>query len=224
MAEAAQKKSSTSNLTQRILTAVIAIPPVLLLIFLGGVPFGILIAAVGMFAVLEMYFMLRRRSVFFLLSLCYVIIPLACLLILRQTATGLVWMALIIAITWVTDTMAYIGGRLYGKTPLSPTISPNKTVEGAVIGYLSGCIATIIVLLASGFFSAGTILLALIGPVVTIGGDLFESYIKRQFHIKDSHLPGLNILPGHGGVMDRIDGLLFVCTFCFIFAIVVGLP
>ncbi|MBK8021619.1 MAG: phosphatidate cytidylyltransferase [Chloroflexi bacterium] len=225
MAEAAQKPSPPSNLTQRIITAAIAIPPVILLISLGDWPFGVLLAVVGLLAVLEMYYMMRHHGhgVVFLLSVFYVGAPLTMLMWLRSSTQGLVWCAIIVSITWVTDSMAYVGGRLFGRTPLSLRISPSKTREGALIGYASGGVATILTLAVTNYLTPASLILALIGPIAAIVGDLFESYIKRRFHKKDSHLPGLNILPGHGGVMDRIDGLLFVCVLCFGFAVLVGL-
>ncbi|MCK6578448.1 MAG: phosphatidate cytidylyltransferase [Anaerolineae bacterium] len=224
MAEATTRKtSSTTNLIQRIITAAIAIPPVIGLIVVGGVPFIILVTVFATLAVIEMVFILRHRVFFFVLSLFYIGVPLIMLLILRESPLGLVWMAVIVAVTWVTDTMAFVGGRLFGKTPLSPTISPNKTREGAVIGYVSGCLAALLTLAAAGYLSVSALLIPIFGPIAAILGDLFESYIKRRFHTKDSHPPGFNILPGHGGVMDRIDGLLFVSVFCFFFAVLIGL-
>lgn len=222
MAEAAQNKQ-VSNLTQRLITAAVALPPVLVLILLGGIPFKLMVGVVGVVACLELSNILRGRPTIFVFSLFYVAVPLLCLVILRDKEQGLAWMAVIISITWVTDAMSYVGGRLFGKTPLSPAISPGKTVEGAITGYLCGAVATILTLGATGLFNLGSLFLALLGPIAAIVGDLFESFIKRRFHVKDSHLPGLNILPGHGGIMDRIDGLLFVCVLCFLYTLLAGI-
>lgn len=222
MAEAAQNKQ-VSNLTQRLITAVVALPPVLILILLGGIPFKLLVLLVGVVACLELSNMLRGRPVIFTLGVLYVAIPLTCLVLLRDKELGLAWMWVVISITWVTDAMSYVGGRLFGKRLLSPKISPGKTVEGAITGYLFGAVATIITLNLTGLLTVGSLILALLGPIAAIVGDLFESYIKRRFHVKDSHLPGLNILPGHGGILDRIDGLLFVCLLCFVYTVLAGI-
>ena len=116
-------------------------------------------------------------------------------------AKTIIW--LIVTVAFV-DTGAYFGGRLFGKSPLSP-ISPKKTLEGALIGFV---IATLIgcmigMMIGKGFVSAFFITLCVAG--VSIFGDLYESMLKRNANVKDSG----NILPGHGGMLDRIDGLLF---------------
>ena len=108
--------------------------------------------------------------------------------------------------TWASDSFAYLAGRSFGKHKMAPHISPNKTIEG-LIGGAIGCVVLGMVLsvvfkynLVHGFF------LSLIAAVMAPVGDLFESYVKRACDIKDSG----NILPGHGGMMDRFDSLLFV--------------
>ena len=111
----------------------------------------------------------------------------------------------IISIT--TDTFAYVGGRLFGKHKLSPSISPHKTIEGSIVGSLMGT------LLASSFyyFVMGnsmwlSILISFSLTILCQVGDLFFSSIKRYYKIKDYS----NIIPGHGGVLDRLDSVLFV--------------
>ncbi|MDZ4768422.1 MAG: phosphatidate cytidylyltransferase [Chloroflexota bacterium] len=207
-----------SNLRQRLVTSAIALPPVLVSILLGGVPFAILIGLVALLALLEIWVMLRSRPIYVCLSLFYVVLPLILLIWMRQMVQGVFWVAAVVTLTWVTDIFAYIGGRVIGRTPLSPAVSPHKTVEGALTGWTAGGLAMVAVLAIAGALDGVTIWLALIGPWMSILGDLFESAIKRRFAIKDSHLPGLDILPGHGGMLDRIDGLLFVSAFCAVFA------
>lgn len=128
---------------------------------------------------------------------------------------GLVWLLWIFALTWGTDTMAYIGGRLWGKRKLAPTISPKKTVEGAIVGIFGAWTPALIILGLNGLISPATLLITAIAPFVAIAGDLIESYMKRWFGAKDSHIRGLDILPGHGGVLDRVDSLVFVTTFVY---------
>ncbi len=114
----------------------------------------------------------------------------------------IVWLILIIALC---DIGAYFGGRLFGKTPLSPT-SPKKTLEGVIIGVavsiVVGSVAGIFVLGTHFFFA---IFASLIVAVCGVFGDLYESYLKRQAQVKDSG----SILPGHGGILDRFDAVLF---------------
>jgi phosphatidate cytidylyltransferase len=130
--------------------------------------------------------------------------------------TGLVYMVSILALVWVADIAAYFCGRTFGRHKLAPLISPGKTIEGAVGGALAvvvlGIAAVYIKTLGDGFYaqlrlSVGwpvfvAVLLALVALSIT--GDLFESSLKRQAGVKDSSA----LLPGHGGVLDRIDALL----------------
>lgn len=130
--------------------------------------------------------------------------------------TGILWIFLILCVTWGTDIFAYVGGRLWGKTPLAPKISPKKTREGAVVGVIGGILPSLILLAATGNVGTATILFMLFGPFVAIVGDLFESALKRYFQVKDSHVAGLDLLPGHGGILDRIDALLLVSAFAYV--------
>lgn len=126
---------------------------------------------------------------------------------------GLVLPLLIIATIWINDTMAYIVGSLIGKTPLSP-ISPKKTWEGTIGGALLA-IATVTVC-GYIFFEADIMQLIIVSAIACIAGifgDLFESKLKRMAGIKDSG----NIMPGHGGFLDRFDSLLFATIFVWVY-------
>lgn len=119
---------------------------------------------------------------------------------------GLSWFLLVLAVTWIADTAAYLVGRSWGRRPLIPTVSPKKTIEGS-IGGLTGAAATgalgvwlfgleVHPLLGAGF----GIVLGVAGQL----GDLVESLLKRQVGVKDTGA----LIPGHGGMLDRIDALL----------------
>ena len=119
---------------------------------------------------------------------------------------GIFFILFALICTWASDSFAYLAGRKFGKHKMAPHISPNKTVEG-LIGGIAGCI--ILGTLVSAAFSYNLFygfILACMAAVMAPVGDLFESYVKRACDIKDSG----NILPGHGGMMDRFDSLLFV--------------
>jgi len=130
--------------------------------------------------------------------------------------TGLVYMVSILALVWVADIAAYFSGRTFGRHKLAPLISPGKTIEGAVGGALAvvvlGTAAACINALGDSFFAHlwqsvawpvfAVIVLLLVALSIT--GDLFESSLKRQAGVKDSSA----LLPGHGGILDRIDALL----------------
>lgn len=118
------------------------------------------------------------------------------------------YLFLLIAIVWSSDTGAYFGGRYFGKHKLSPSRSPKKTWEGAIAGLLSSVVAAMALkLLYQDSYIAWewVVAAAIICGILSQMGDLIESTIKRFCDVKDSG----GILPGHGGILDRADGLLF---------------
>jgi phosphatidate cytidylyltransferase len=120
---------------------------------------------------------------------------------------GLAFLVGAIIVTVANDTGALFIGRIFGKRKLAPTISAGKTVEGAIGGLLSGLLFAVVVLPQIHPWNVGAAaLLGLVAGVVAPLGDLFESLVKRTLGLKDMG----EVLPGHGGVVDRIDGLLFV--------------
>ncbi len=109
-------------------------------------------------------------------------------------------------VVWSTDTGAFFTGRLIGGPKLAPKISPNKTWSGFIGGALSACAAGILYAAWLGHTSIPTVaVLSIVLALISQGGDLGESFIKRFFGVKDSS----GIIPGHGGVLDRLDGLVF---------------
>jgi phosphatidate cytidylyltransferase len=117
------------------------------------------------------------------------------------------WLFVALAIVWCADSGAYFVGRHYGKRKLSPRISPNKTVEGL----LGGLVAGVVVALAFAMWAGASVTqlpVVALAAVVAVGfsviGDLFESLLKRHVGAKDSG----DIIPGHGGILDRIDGVV----------------
>ncbi len=168
-----------------------------------------------------------RRSLFqvgtTLAGVLYIAFPLGFLVAIRNLPDGWTWSLLVLISTWGTDTFAYFGGRLWGKTKLAPRLSPKKTVEGAIVGVLGGIVVAAIWLCVYDKLSLVTFVLIGVCPFVAIIGDLAESAMKRFFQVKDSHIVGLNILPGHGGVLDRIDSLLLVSTYSYFYLLFTGI-
>ena len=130
-----------------------------------------------------------------------------CYLLIRNFEGGNLLILFLFLITWLGDIAAYYWGKNFGKTPLAPIISPNKTVEGAIAGLAGSLIAGLIAgfLFLDHIMIEHCLLVAFICGSIGQLGDLAESLLKRHAGIKDSG----NILPGHGGVLDRIDSLLF---------------
>ena len=137
-------------------------------------------------------------------------------LILRSHPAGILLWLLVFAGTWSMDTFSYIGGRTYGRHRLAPRISPGKTVEGAITGALAAIAISISLLIAANALTPVTLILALGTPFADLAGDLLESLVKRMYGVKDSYIRWLNVIPGHGGVLDRIDGLVMVVNYCFV--------
>lgn len=143
---------------------------------------------------------------FVILSTLYVGIGFYYLIATRDA--GLAYIIFALLVVWTTDSGAYFTGRRFGKNKLWPEISPNKTIEGFVGGIVIAVIAVIIMQFITPFdVSWGVlILIAIVSSIFGQMGDLVESAIKRHYDVKDSG----NILPGHGGILDRFDSLLFV--------------
>lgn len=146
----------------------------------------------------------------------YIGLPLGSVAALRaDAAPDGRWIVMLLLVTIVvSDSAQYYTGRALGRRPLSPNISPKKTVEGAVGGVIFATIA-----MAAGgryVFGSPVWMLSILGAVIAllgIVGDLFESQLKRSAGVKDSS----HLIPGHGGVLDRIDSWLFAAPVYYVF-------
>ncbi len=132
---------------------------------------------------------------------------------------GPILVLFLFVLIWVADSGAYFAGRAFGRTKLSPFVSPGKTWAGA-FGALAGAVIAATALVAGDWAGGASlpslVLLCLLVTVVSIGGDLWESRLKREAGVKDSG----RLLPGHGGVLDRVDSLLAAAP---VFAVGAGL-
>ncbi len=134
-----------------------------------------------------------------------------------EDQAGLVATLFIFAVVWSTDILAYFVGRAVKGPKLAPRISPGKTWSGAIGGTVSSVVASsALTLVVFSRLSLWTVAIAILLSVTSQIGDLFESFIKRRFGVKDSS----HLIPGHGGVMDRIDGLVFACFAAFLLTLV----
>jgi phosphatidate cytidylyltransferase len=152
-----------------------------------------------------------------LLGIVWIGLPFAHAVLLRQLPLhgGALVIDVLVA-TFLTDTAAYAGGRLFGRHPLAPTLSPNKTIEGLAFGFVGGTL---------GFWFAGlyqdwlpgidALVMGMCIAVVAPMGDLFESMIKRDLNIKDTG----NVFGPHGGLLDRLDALLFTIVIGYYLAV-----
>ncbi|MGI5836086.1 MAG: phosphatidate cytidylyltransferase [Chloroflexota bacterium] len=268
-------------LAQRVVSIVILAPLVLIVVYLGGFWYLVLVAAGMLVGIQEFYSLLQRAghrplwpfgllfafaliidsgtpllptvrlqpgeiafpalAFTILLSLGYLItrrelkgslvdwsltwapplyigVLLTYLISLRFLPEGDKWVYLLLGVTWSTDIAAYVTGRLIGKRRFFPHISPRKTVEGAAGGVLAGVLAGALLAWFFGWDVSRLMVLALIGAIAAEAGDLAESLIKRQLHAKDAS----QLIPGHGGMLDRLDSLLFVGVIVYYWAIWFG--
>ncbi len=179
----------------------------LLVLCLAAVPVSLFLAP-----------MQDRAPIWALIGPLYVGIPAIALIWLRQQPEGIAWVLWLMGVVVATDIGGYAAGRTIGGPKLAPRISPKKTWAG-LIGGLTG--AAIVGLIAAPWLGIGSFSLLVLSAVLAVweqAGDLFESGIKRHFGVKDSG----TIIPGHGGVLDRVDGLLFVAPAVALIAAVAG--
>lgn len=143
----------------------------------------------------------------------YLAMTLPVLAWLRAVPHGRTLITFSIAIVALGDTFAYIVGKTVGKRKMSPLISPNKTIEGFIASFFGGVAAALICrhLLWKELDLKLVVFLGLCVALLGVVGDLIESFVKRAYHVKDSG----SILPGHGGMLDRIDALVFAAPFVY---------
>ncbi len=152
-----------------------------------------------------------------LLAFLYIPFLMMHIVLLRQTAYGVQWLFVIMLIVMTNDSAAYYTGCNFGKTRLYPLVSPKKSIEGSVGGLIGSLCGTM--LAKYTFFPQLTlfdaIVMALVIGMVGQAGDLFESLLKRSFSVKDSG----TLIPGHGGVLDRMDSILFAAPVTYYYVL-----
>jgi len=139
------------------------------------------------------------------------------LVLLRDLDDGRDWVFVAVFSTFVADTAAYFVGRALGSRQIAPAVSPGKTAEGAIAGLVAGFMAVFVLVWITGLGVDGLKLvpLALLLPAVAVVGDLGESLIKRGAGVKDTS----ELVPGHGGFLDRLDSILFTTPLVYYFVI-----
>lgn len=202
-----------TELTARILTAFAMIAVALLATVAGGYAFALLVAAAATAMFYEWLRIVKGWGTAWAIGgFVYCLLPALALLWVRDRSgeEGLALVLWVFLVTWATDIGAYFVGRSYGRRKLAPSISPGKTVEGLWGGVAAAALFGAAWVWATGL-GAPLLLLAPVFALAAQVGDLFESRMKRQAGIKDSG----NWLPGHGGLLDRLDGLVPVAVLTF---------
>lgn len=208
-------------LIPRILSALVMLPVAVAAIWYGGWAFTLLVAAAALAMAWEWLRMVDRGTapLLFAFGLPYITLPAAALVWLRSDpVAGFETILWLLCMVWATDIGAYAAGRTIGGPKLAPRFSPKKTWAGLVGGVISAAVvgaafASWLGLSLIGFASLSGVL-----AVVAQAGDIFESAVKRRFDVKDSS----NLIPGHGGVLDRVDGVLPVAVVVAAVALIQG--
>lgn len=210
------------NLTLRILSALVLAPLAIGAVYLGGWVFKAFVLILFIGSCLEWQAMCKNftpRPLYLVFGVLYFAVSLFLLSQLRDSDNGFYLTVTLLLVVWASDTVAYIFGRSIGGPKMAPKISPNKTWAG-LLGSITGAGGIFYAMIDFGpelstyianavvdrqsilFFIVAGIILGITGQA----GDLLESYMKRKAGMKDSG----NLIPGHGGVLDRIDALLLV--------------
>jgi len=201
--------NNLNELLVRIISGLVMIGVALAAAFEGGDFFALLVAAVATAMFWEWWTLTRSWGPRWTVGgFVYALLPAISLLWIRERdPRGVDLLLWVFIVTWATDIGAYFVGRAIGRTKLAPSISPGKTVEGLIGGVIAAALfggAWVIYLDLSRIL----LILAPLFALAAQGGDLFESWIKRRVGVKDSG----HWLPGHGGLLDRLDGLVPVAV------------
>ena len=194
--------------------------------YLGGVP--LMSAAITFsFIILFLLFLFRMKDetpdfvalTKVLFGCVYIPFLISYLIPLRNSENGISWIFFVIVVAFLGDISAFYVGRAIGKTKLMPQVSAGKTVEGAMgsmAGTVAGCVVFKLIVLHD-LLLIDAVILGVMGSILAQLGDLCESAVKRTSLVKDSG----SLLPGHGGILDRLDSLVFLIPFVYYYRVLV---
>jgi phosphatidate cytidylyltransferase len=220
-----------SDLAARVLVALILIPIAIVLVWQGGEVFALGLVVLGVIALGELYTLMERvrpPALVTMFGVLWIGLAMVHAIWLRKlsieqdgktVATGMGLVFDVLIATFVGDTFAYFVGRAYGRSQFAPLISPNKTIEGLLGGVFGGTLAFWCAGLYQDWLTGWDALL--IGFLVAITaplGDLFESLVKRDLAVKDTG----TLFGAHGGVLDRLDAVLFTVVVGYYAAVGLG--
>jgi phosphatidate cytidylyltransferase len=219
--------SRWADLGIRVLSAIVLAPLAVACVWFGGIAFTLLAAAIMVGLAAEWLTLCRRPAAQAHIALlgpaglAYVALAGASLLWLRDDLhAGRADVLFLLLTVWAGDIGAYLVGRWLGGPRLAPRISPGKTWSGALGGLLAAIAAGLLVahLLSDGADAWRAALVAAILGIVAQAGDLLESFVKRRLEVKDSG----HLIPGHGGLFDRLDGVLAAAPVAALLALALG--
>jgi phosphatidate cytidylyltransferase len=206
-AQAASKQqaaAASSDLPKRVASGAAMAVLALGVAWIGGIVFVMFWAAAAALIVWE-WVRITQRPLWVVPGLVYAGIAFAGPVVLRDDPQfGLVAILFLFAVVWATDILGYVVGRLVGGPKLWPAVSPKKTWSGAIGGTVGAALAGAVVAQLNALALVPVAMLAVVLSVAAQAGDLMESALKRRFNVKDAS----QLIPGHGGVMDRLDGFI----------------
>jgi phosphatidate cytidylyltransferase len=225
-----QRFDADNELHKRVATGIVLALVSFLVLLLGGAFFAGFVLLCAMLMILEWQALTQQESRRFRLAgFVYVLLPCLSLLMLRnlvfpdeaelEAETNILPVLHLICIVVATDVGAFAAGKTFGRHKLAPSISPGKTWEGLAGGVLAAAVVSwsFSPFLVFPHTQLGALLLGMVLAVISQAGDLFESWIKRRAGVKDSG----SLLPGHGGILDRVDGLSFAAP-VYLFTAILG--
>lgn len=203
---------SVAIVTLAIISGLVGLLPTLVLISLTLIVWGLILIVVSRYAHHAMsaclqLLLMKRFNALILASLILALFGHSAVMLHQSTLLGPQQLLFVVVLVWLADTGGYFAGKRWGKTPLAKEISPNKTWEGVAGAIVLGGIWSVIAYnigISGSITISSWLLLSLATLLISIVGDLFESVFKRHHKVKDSG----NFLPGHGGMLDRIDSLI----------------
>jgi phosphatidate cytidylyltransferase len=213
-------KRPLADLGIRVVSGAFMAAGALVTAWLGGVVMIAVWLALAGFVLAEWWRITRGWPLWQGAGIIYAAIVVIVPLTLRWSGDyGLPALLWLFAVVWTSDVMAYVCGRLIGGPKLWPRVSPGKTWAGFIGGTAFAAVAASAVAVWAGVPSLlPVVLVSLVAAMISQGGDLFESAIKRNFGVKDAGA----VIPGHGGVMDRLDGFIAAGLFALVLGVVRG--
>ena len=203
------QENKTNNLLYRFAAAAVLIPIVLLAMAFSKLLLQIIIIIVAIGMLIEWYNMTYKKIYDMVLGVPIIAIPISCLIIITMSASDYKYIFLTYtAIVWTVDSAAMFGGRAFGGPKLAPVLSPNKTWSGLACGMAGAVVIALLISQLPGYVfpyrAMHLVVFAMILAIIAQLSDLFVSFFKRKFDIKDTG----SIIPGHGGVLDRCDSII----------------
>ncbi len=217
----------SDNLKKRIISSILVLPIPVLIIWLGGLVFNILMLVAAVLMAFEWCNMTytrgdsydqKQNNKWTIIGIVYIVGSIISLMYLRNLRQGFPIVMFLFMTVWATDIAAYFVGKTFGGPKILPAISPKKTWSGLFGGMFAAALVNVFVGVVMGSPFLMMIIFGAFLAIVSQVGDFLESWIKRKFDVKDSG----TLLPGHGGILDRVDGITTTAPFIAFIAIING--